>query len=144
MTNTAPMALMAAALILAVQGGGTGEARGAECPCVFTAEKVPLYYWKGTVGCSISQDGKKTTLALFVVPSPRLSPSFVADLFPQGYCIQRDNPADPPSQRRQVKSDGEVKACSQKIIEYAQKLKDSPPKPPGEMVVLDISCELKK
>ncbi len=139
MTNTAPMALMAAALFLAMQGGGTGEAGGAECPCVFTAKKVPLWQWKGIVVCK-SEAGDKTTLA--VNPSPHPSPSFVAELYIEGFCIQRDEAGDVPRQKMRVKSDDEVKACSQKIIDYAQKLKDSRPIPPG-MLLLGKRCKLK-
>ena len=140
MTNTAPMALMAAALILAMQGGGTREAGGAECPCVFTAEEVPHYRWKDIVGCE-SKAGV-TTLSVNFPKKP--SPSFAIKAMSQGYCIQRDKPGGKPRQKERVKSDDEVKACSLKIIEYAQELSDGPPKYPRGPLVLDSGCALTK
>ncbi len=54
MTNTAPMALMAAALFLAVQGQPRADEHvGAECPCGFTADILPIGLWQGRVECSI-------------------------------------------------------------------------------------------
>ncbi len=139
MTNTAPMALMAAALFLAVQGQPRAqETLAAECPCDFTTDGLPLWKWKGTVGIT-SEACDLTTLAVNNPQYP--SPTFVTG---QVYCIRRDTPAGKPSQKWRGLSDDEVKACSQMIIEYAQKLKESPPPhPPTGPLVIDSACALK-
>ncbi len=138
MTNTAPMALMAAALFLAMQGGGTVEAGGAECPCGFTADVLPLWVWQGIVECK-SEAGDKTTLV--ENPSKHPSPGFVAQLYIRGVCIQYDEDGV-LAKKEPVASYDQVKACSQKIVEYAQELKDRRPITPG-MVLLGNKCKLK-
>ena len=127
MTNTAPIALMAAALFLAVQGQprADGEAMRGECPCGFTADNIRPEVWIGKVECKLGRfrAGDQTQLVALPPAGVFGSPTWIAPLYLRGFCIRRD--ADGIlALKAQLLSKEEVYACDNEITVYAQGLKD--------------------
>ncbi len=131
MTNRMTMALMAAALILAVQGHP--RAQSPDCPCGNPADLVPLAKWPTDVA-DCAADPTRTALYGFSFEGGIVSISatvygrdcqYVVDAI--GLDIQ-ERPMSQP----------QVDACSGLILSYAQALKDA-----GRVAVGDFGCNLR-
>ncbi len=140
MTNTAPMALMAVALFLAMQGGGAGEAGGAECPCDFTADVLPPEVWEGRVECTVSKFTGQTQLVNEGWDSR--TPLFIAEHYSGGGCKRLNEDGIEAMKTRPLNEEQRF-ACSRAIIEYAQSMKDLREFKVRYVVDVDGSCGLK-
>ena len=140
MTNTAPMALMAAALFLAMHGGGAGKAGAAECPCAFTADVLSPEVWEGRVECTVSKIGAQTQLVKKGWDSQ--TPIFVVEHYLGGGCTRIDGGGTEAMKERSL-SQEERLACSREIIEYAQRMKDLKEFRVRYVVDVDGGCGLK-
>ncbi len=130
MTNKTTMALIAAALILAVQGHP--RAQSPDCPCGDPADLLPLATWPTDVA-DCSADRSRTALYGFSFEGGVVSISatvygrdcqYVVDA--RGLNIQ-EQPISKP----------QVNACSGLIVSYSQALKDA-----GRVAVGDFGCNL--
>ncbi len=131
MTNRTTMALMAAALILTVQG--YPRAQSPDCPCGDPAELVPLAKWPTDVA-DCAANPKRAALYGFSFEGGIVSVSstvygrdcqYVVDA--SGIHIQKAPISKP-----------QVNACSALILSYAQALRDA-----GKVDVSDFGCNLR-
>ncbi len=142
MTNRTTLALMAAALILAVQGhpraqtsdGETpAEESVADCPCGAPADLVPLASWPTEI-VDCSADPKRAALYGFSFEGG------VACLASTAYgrdCQFVVDAIGLDGQERPI-SQPQVDACSGLILSYAQALKEA-----GRVAVGDFGCNLR-
>ena len=126
MTNTAPIALMAAALFLAVQGQPRADVFVvAKCPCGFTADIIPPEDWLGKVECKLGDFGAGDQTQLVALPKAGVfkSRALVAPLYLGGFCSRRDA-GGVLALKEQILSHDQMRACDWEIIVYAQELKN--------------------
>ena len=141
MTNTAPIALMAAALFLAMQGQPRAdETVGAKCPCGFTAEALASLGWFGMFECTNGKLGDLTQLVDLTWEVG--DPAIVAHQYLSGgVCFRMSVDESLEDGKERFLNDAQMKACSHMIIDYAQKLKDQ--KDAWWVHVVDNGCNLK-
>ena len=131
MTNRTTMALMAAALILAVQGHP--RAQSPDCPCGDPANLVPLAAWSTDIAdCSAAP----TRTALYGFSFEGGVASLSSTVYGRD-CQYVLNASDLDIQKRPI-SQPQVDACSSLIRSYAQALKDA-----GQVAVGDFGCNLR-
>ncbi len=131
MANRTTMALMAAALILAMQGHP--RAQSADCPCGDPAELVPLAKWPTDVAdCSANRT--RAALYGFSFEGGIVSVSSTA----YGRDCQYVVDASGLNIQERPISKPQVDACSGLILSYAQALKDA-----GQVAVSDFGCNLR-
>ncbi len=131
MTNRTTMALMAAALILAVQGHP--RAQSPDCPCGDPADLVPLAKWPTDVAdCSAAPT--RTALYGFSFEGGIVSVSSTQ----YGRDCQYVVDASGIDVHEQPISQTQVDACSGLILTYAQAQKDA-----GRVAVSDFGCDLR-
>ncbi len=138
MTNRTTMALMAAALILAVQG--YPRAQSQDCPCGDPADLVPLATWSSD-HADCSAGGPMTALAptrteLYGFSFEGGVASFASTVYGRD-CQFVVDAIGLDGQERPI-SRPQVDACSGLIISYAQALKDA-----GQVAVSDFGCDLR-
>ncbi len=131
MTNRTTMALMAAALILAVQGHP--RAQSPDCPCGNPADLVPLAKWP-TVVADCSANPTRTALYGFSFEGGIVSVSSTVYGRDCQYVVD-DSGLDI---QEQPISRPQVDACAGLILSYAQALKDA-----GRVAVGDFGCNLR-
>ncbi len=131
MTNRTTMALMAAALILAVQGHP--RAQSPDCPCGDPADLLPLAKWPTDVA-DCSADPARAALYGFSFEGGVVSLS--STVYGRD-CRWVINSSDLDIQERPI-SQPQVDACSGLILSYAQALKDA-----GQVDVSDFGCNLR-
>ena len=138
MTNRTTTALMAAALILAVQGHP--RAQSPDCPCGDPADLVPLAMWSSDVadcfasGPLTAPAPTRTALYGFSFEGGVVSLSSTV----YGRDCQWVIDASGLDIQEQPISQPQVEACSALIISYAQSLKDA-----GQVAVGDFGCNLR-
>ncbi len=125
------MALIAAALILAVQGHP--RAQSPDCPCGDPADLVPLAKWPTDVA-DCSADPTRATLYGFSFEGGIVSVS--STVYGRDYQYVVD--ASALDVHEQPISGPQVDACSGLILSYAQALKDA-----GQVAVGDFGCNLR-
>ena len=130
MTSTTTMALMAAALILAVQGHA--GAQSPDCPCGDPADLVPLAEWPTDVADCFAGP---TRAALYGFSFAGGIVSVSSTVY--GRDCQYVVDANGLNIQQQPISKPQVAACSGLILSYAQALKDS-----GKVAVSDVGCNL--
>ncbi len=131
MTNRTTMALMAAALILALQGHP--RAQSPDCPCGDPADLVPVAKWPTDVAdCSAAPN--RTALYGFSFSGGIVSVSSTVYGRDCQYVVD-DTGLDI---QEQPISRPQVDACSGLILSYAQALKDA-----GQVAVGDFGCNLR-
>ncbi len=131
MTNRTTMALMAAALILAVQGHP--RAQSPDCPCGDPADLVPLAKWPTDVA-DCSANPTRAALYGFSFSGGIVSVSSTVYGRDCQYVVD-DTGLDI---QKQPISQPQVDACSGLILSYAQALKDA-----GRVAVTDFGCNLR-
>ncbi len=131
MTNRTTMALMAAALILAVQGHP--RAQSPDCPCGDPADLVPVAKWPTDV-VDCSADPTRAALYGFSFEGGIVSVSSTV----YGRDCQYVVDASGLEIQEQPISQLQVDACSSLILSYAQALKDA-----GQVAVGDFGCNLR-
>ena len=131
MTSTTTMAVMAAALILAVQGHA--RAQSPDCPCGDPADLVPLAKWPTDVADCFAGP---TRAALYGFSFSGGIVSVSSTVY--GRDCQYVVDANGLNIQQQPISKPEVAACSDLILSYAQALKDS-----GKVAVSDVGCKLR-
>ena len=125
------MALMAAALILAVQGDPRAQAP--DCPCGDPAELVPLATWPTDVAdCAANP----TRAALYGFSFEGGIASVSATVY--GRDCQFVVDASKLNIEKRPISKPQVNACSVLILSYAQALRDA-----GRVAVSDFGCKLR-
>ena len=132
MTNRTTMALMAAALILAVQGHPRAQSV-ADCPCGDPADLVPLAKWPTDVA-DCSANPTRAALYGFSFEGGIVSVSSTV----YGRDCQYVVDASDLDVHEQPISRPQVDACSGLILSYAQALKDA-----GQVAVGDFGCNLR-
>ncbi|MCH9051747.1 MAG: hypothetical protein IIA72_11790 [Proteobacteria bacterium] len=131
MTSRTTMALMAAALILAVQGHP--RAQSPDCPCGDPADLVPLAKWPTDVAdCSANP----TRVALYGFSFEGGIVSVSSTVY--GRDCQYVVDASDLDVHEQPISQPQVEACSGLILNYAQALKNA-----GQVAVGDFGCNLR-
>ncbi len=131
MTYITTMALMAATLILAVQGHP--RAQSPDCPCGDPADLVPLAKWPTDVA-DCSADSKRTALYGFSFEGGIVSLSSTV----YGRDCQYVVDASGLNVQEQPISQAQVDSCSGSILSYAQALRDA-----GQIAVGDFGCNLR-
>ncbi len=131
MTSTTTMALMAAALILTVQG--YPRAQSPDCPCGDPAELVPLAKWPTDVA-DCSANPKRAALYGFSFEGGIVAVSSTV----YGRDCQYVVDASDLDVHEQPISQPQVDACSGLILSYAQALRDA-----GRVAVSDFGCNLR-
>ncbi len=131
MANRSTMALMAAALILAVQGHP--RAQSPDCPCGDPADLMPLAKWPTDVA-DCSADPTRTALYGFSFEGGIVSVSSTV----YGRDCQYVVNASGLEIQEQPISRLQVDACSGLILSYAQALRDA-----GQVAVGDFGCDLR-
>ncbi len=155
MTNRAPIALMAAALSLAVQGQPRSEQPptllevflAAQCPCGNPRELIPnLGDWLGVVKCvgTTQIDGR---VSLVSKPVGLGGGNMKLGLFSRGLgykegrtvanCLYFEDGGVAGKKQTDIFKAQSV-ACSRLIIDYAQELKDE-----AQVKIVDLGCNLK-
>ncbi len=132
------MALMAAALILAVQGHPRAQSQ--DCPCGDPADLVPLATWSSD-HADCSAGGPITALAptrteLYGFSFEGGVVSLSSTVFGRD-CRYVINAAGLDIQQQPI-SRPQIDACSSLILSYAQALKDA-----GQVAVGDFGCKLR-
>ncbi len=135
MTNRTTMALMAAALIIAVQGHP--RAQSPDCPCGDPADLVPLATWSSD-HADCSAGGPMTALAptrteLYGFSFEGGVVSLSSTVYGRA-CRWVINASDLDI-HEQPTSQPQVDACSGLILSYAQALRDA-----GRVAVSDFGC----
>ena len=131
MTNSTTMALMAAALILAVQGHP--RAQSPDCPCGDPADLVPVAKWPTDIA-DCSADATRAALYGFSYEGGIVSVSSTV----YGRDCQYVVGASDLDIQKQPISRPQVDACSGLILSYAQALRDA-----GRVAVGDFGCNLR-
>ncbi len=131
MTNTTTMTLIAATLILAVQGHPRAQSQ--DCPCGAPADLVPLAKWPtDIVDCSADT----TRVALYGFSHE----GGIASVSSTSYgrdCQYVVDASGLHIEKRPI-SKPQVDACSGLIVSYAQALKNA-----GRVAVNDFGCNLR-
>ena len=130
MTNQMMMAMMAAALIFALQGQARGQSSA--CPCGNPADLVPLAEWPTDIADCYANK-KRAALYGFSFGGGIVSVSSTV----YGRDCQYVVDAGGLNIQMQPISLPQVDACSGLILRYAQALKDA-----GEVEVSDAGCNL--
>ena len=131
MTRKTTMTLMAAALILSVQGLAGGQTP--DCPCGDPADLVPLAEWPTDVADCFAGPSR-AALYGFSFSGGIVSVSSTV----YGRDCQYVVDANSLNIQKQPISKPEVAACSGLILNYAQALKDA-----GKVSVSDVGCNLR-
>ena len=131
MTNGTTTALMAAVLILAVQG--YPRAQSPDCPCGDPADHMPLASWPTDVA-DCSADPTRAALYGFSFEGGIVSVS--STLYGRD-CQYVVDASGLNVQERPI-SQPQVDACLGLILNYAQALKDT-----GQVEVSDFGCNLR-
>ena len=131
MTNRTKMALMAVALILAVQGHPRAQSPG--CPCGDPAELVPPAMWPTDVADCAAAPTRSTLYGF----SFKGGVSSLSSTVYGRDCQYVIDASGLDIQKRPI-SRPQVDACKGLILSYAQALKDA-----GRVAVGDFGCKLR-
>ena len=147
MTSRAPIALIAAALYLAVQGQPRSEQHSISgppspvvCPCGDPNVLIPYSVWVGPVSCSVNHWARGLTSLRHIGDrsNSRANLGSGKGGLSRGSCLFDDGEGGVEEIRSRDLSLQQVRDCSTLIIRYAQALKNARRK----VIITDIGCSL--